>query len=64
MVFTAVARTAAKSATVESTVEHCMEALRLLPEAEAKKVLAELRKRVSPPKATAPAADDQTGETH
>jgi len=63
MVFTAVARTAgaarqaAKSATVESTVEHCMEALRLLPEAE--KVLAELRKRVGLAEAVALVARTQ-----
>ena len=56
MTFTAVARTkaaaakAVKSATIESAVEHCMAVLRLLPEAEQKKVLAALKKQTSPVK--------------
>ena len=62
MVFDATPRTAgaakraAKSATIESAIESCMEVLSLLPEAEAKKVLAALRKRVSPSKAEQVAA--------
>jgi hypothetical protein len=50
------AKAAAKSATIESATETCWDVLRLLPEKEAKKVLTELRKRVSPPKPKAEAA--------
>lgn len=45
----AAAKKAAKSATIDSAIESCMEVLSLLPETEAKKVLTQLRKRVSPP---------------
>ena len=54
--FTAKARTsrqatkAKKSATIGSAIEECWSVLLLLPEAEQKKVLAALKKRVSPPK--------------
>jgi len=44
------AKRVAKSATIESAVETCMEVLSMLPEAEAKKVLAELRKRANQPR--------------
>ena len=56
MIFTARARSkaeaakAAKSATVDSAIETCWAALSLLPEKEAKAVLAALKLRVSPPK--------------
>lgn len=55
--FTAKARTASqaakakKSATIDSAIEDCWSVLSLMPEAEQKKILAELKKRVSPPKA-------------
>ena len=55
MVFTATVRTAAqmkqaaKSATQGSAIDCCLDVLGQLPQAEQKKVLAELRKRVSPP---------------
>lgn len=67
MVFTAVARTksqataARKSATVESAIEHCMESLAVLPAKEAKKVVAELKRRLAPPK-PASAAETRDGE--
>ncbi len=55
--FTAKARTATqaakakKSATIDSAIDECWSVLSLMPEAEQKKILAELKKRVSPPKA-------------
>lgn len=55
--FTAKARTASqaskakKSATIDSAIAECWSVLSLMPEAEQKKILAELKKRVSPPKA-------------
>jgi hypothetical protein len=61
--FTAVARTASqaskakKSATIDSAIEECWSVLSLMPEAEQKKILAALRKRVSPAKAKEVTAD-------
>jgi len=58
MVFDAVARTASqaksamKSASVESAIDHCWEALKLLPEDAAKKVLAALKVRLAQSSAT------------
>lgn len=45
------AKQAAKSATIDSAIADCWACLSLLPAPEQKKVMAELRKRVSPPKA-------------
>lgn len=55
----AAAKQAFKCATLESAIESCWQTLALLPLPEQKKVLAELRKRVTPPAAqpAAPAAD-------
>lgn len=56
--FDAVARTASsagkarKSATIESAVGECWAILSLMPEAEQKKVLAEIKKRMTPKVAT------------
>lgn len=62
--FTAKARTASqaakakKSATIDSAIEECWSVLSLMPEAEQKKILAELKKRVSPPKAKEATANE------
>lgn len=54
MIFTATARTAAqakkaaKSATIGSAVADCLAALKLLPEAEQKKALSEIKKALKP----------------
>jgi hypothetical protein len=67
MIFTAKARNksaaanAAKSATIESAVDHCWQVLSLLPEKEAKKVLTALKERVSPK--PAPVAAERTEQT-
>lgn len=53
MIFTAIPRTktqaksAAKAQTIDSATDACWEILQVLPEKEAKKVLAELRKRIA-----------------
>ena len=64
--FLAKARTASqaakakKSATIDSAIEECWSVLSLMPEAEQKKILAELKKRVAPPKAKeAPANESE-----
>lgn len=44
------AKKAAKSATLDSAIDSCWQSLSLLPQPEQRKVLAELRKRVNPPK--------------
>ena len=65
MIFDAVARTsgAAKKAavgqTIDSAVEACWQTMCNLPEKEAKKVLAALKLRVSPPKPAAVIVDEQ-----
>lgn len=62
--FTAKARTASqaskvkKSATIDSAIEECWSVLSLMPEAEQKKVLVELKKRVSPTKAKESSANE------
>jgi hypothetical protein len=55
----AAAKKAHVSATIDSAIEACWEVLQALPEKEAKKALAALKARVSPPKAAtvAPEAD-------
>lgn len=58
------AKRASAAATVDSAVAHCWDVLQSLPEREAKKVLAELKLRISPPKPKeeAPAAGMTYGE--
>jgi hypothetical protein len=53
---------AVKGATVDTAIEACWQVLSLLPEKEAKKVLAALKVRVSPPKAKPASEPAQTTE--
>jgi hypothetical protein len=49
--------------TIDKVTEACWQLLQHLPEKEAKKVLAALRQRVSPPKPEAPALPTQASDT-
>ena len=57
------AKAATAGQTVDSAIEGCWALMQALPEREAKKVLAALKLRVSPPKPQAPAAEESPAES-